>query len=254
MEQRWRRRLSWQAEEVGRVVAARVEQLDLEVRPPSVIMEIALVVAFQPDGAAVVPPAPGGVTSAVPDTGGAGNASGPHDLGEAATAGAGDPPVEGAPPEGAADEGFAREAAGGPDGEDAGIDGAGGEAGGHAEWVRAAAAPGRGQGRRPHPHPGRHLHQSPAPGRGLRHSWWRRWGKKGRAASLTPCGPEGGPEAPGSCQDAGPPAGTAAGPSQPRPLQELLWEGIREVRQLDAAAAGRSIVAFGGKNIVLGGP
>ena len=78
---------------------------------------------------------------------------------------------------------------------------------------------------------------------------------KEAGAEAAPGGPaEAGPEAPGSGQDAGPPAGTAAGPSQPRPLQKLLWEGIREVRQLDAAAAGRSIVSFDGKNIVLGGP
>lgn len=222
MEQHWRFKLSWYADGAGRVVAARVEHVDLEVRPPELIMEIAVVAEVEPEGVEVAPPErtseseePGWVTPTAGDGGGVSDAGGPPDFAEVAAAGAGDPGGGGLPPEGV-DRG----------------DGPG-----------EAAAGG-----------------TAARGASEEHGWADGMGDEADEAAQAPSteaardGAEAGPESPGGDQDAGPPAGTTADPCEPRPLQELLWEGIREVRQLDAAAARRSIVSFAGRNIVIGGP
>ncbi|MGQ9532402.1 MAG: hypothetical protein ACUVTQ_06315 [Desulfotomaculales bacterium] len=259
MEQHWRFKLSWYADGSGRLVAARVEHVDLEVRPPELIMEVAVVAEVAHEGLEVAPPkrtsdseAPVWVTPAAADGGGVSDAGGPLDFEEVAAVEAGDSGGGGLPPEGV-DRGD------GPGEVAAGAPAASGATEVHRravgtgdEAVGLAAAPGA-QAARDGAEAGP---DRPGGAQGWTHGAGDEADEVAQEAGAEAAsGPaEAGPEAPGSGQDAGPPAGTAAGPSQPRPWQELLWEGIREVRQLDAAAAGRSIVSFDGKNIVFGGP
>ncbi|MBC7104799.1 MAG: hypothetical protein H5T97_02570 [Firmicutes bacterium] len=174
--------MSLYADGSGRVVSARIEHVDLEVRHPEVIMEVDVVAEVEPEEAQVSPErgwdaaAPGETTAPVGHVATDGT-DGPPALAEAAATGfeerAGDDPI--------------------PEGTVPGADPCG------------------------------EPPEEPAPS--------GEEGEQGRAAGAGEGRPRG-----------------------PRPLQELLWEGVREVRELDAEAARYSIICFAGRNIVIGGP
>lgn len=256
MEQHWRFKLSWYADGSGRVVAARIEHVDLEVRHPELIMEVAVVAEVAPEGLEVAPPkrtsdseAPVWVTPAAADGGGVSDAGGPPDFAEVVAVEAGDPGGGGLPPEDVDRGDGPGEAAGGAPVTRGATEEHGRTGGTGDEAASVAAAPGA-EAARDGAETGP---DGPGGAQGRTHGAGDEAGEVVQEAGAeAAAGPA--QEGPESDQDAGPSAGTTAGSCEPRPLQELLWEGIREVRQLDAAAARRSIVSFAGRNIVIGGP